>query len=146
MTISLHLARRFFLSLSRREPAAADVDWAHQLLLPAEAALWDRMVVQDKRHSIMVARRFADMAPEAGRAELAGALLHDVGKVDCGLGTFQRVVATMVGPRTRRFRHYRDHERIGVELLRAAGSVPATIDLVTWQGAFAATLMAADDL
>ena len=57
--------------------------------------------------------------PTATRAEMAGALLHDVGKIEAGLGTFGRVAATVVGPRTRRFRLYHDHEAIGAGL--AAG-------------------------
>ena len=80
------------------------------------------MTVQDRRHSILVARRFVEFAPEASRAEVAAALLHDVGKLASGLGTFARVVATVVGPRTDRFRPYHDHERLGAEMLAAAGS------------------------
>ena len=57
-----------------------------------------------------------DRRPAADRAEVAGALLHDVGKVEAGLGTFGRVVATVVGPRTERFRTYHDHEAIGARL------------------------------
>ena len=57
---------------------------------------------------------------------MAGALLHDVGKLESGLGTLARVVATIVGPRTARFRRYHDHERIGADLLVAAGSTPVT--------------------
>ena len=41
---------------------------------------------------------------DVDRDEMAAALLHDVGKVECGLGTFGRVAATVVGPRTQRFR------------------------------------------
>ena len=141
-----HLARRFRTSLSRAEPAPADVEWALAHLLASEAALWQRMVVQDRRHSLLVARRFVALAGESGRDEIAGALLHDIGKVDCGLGTFARVAATIVGPRGRRFRHYHDHERIGAELLAAAGSSPVTIELVQGRGPAAATLGAADDV
>ncbi|MDO8389212.1 MAG: HD domain-containing protein [Actinomycetota bacterium] len=115
-------------------------------LLPAELALWQRLAVQDRRHSLLVARRFCTLAPEAGREEVAGALLHDVGKRDCGMGTWVRVVATVVGPRTARFRRYHDHERLGAELLRAAGSAPLTIELVLGRGPAAPLLLAADDV
>jgi putative nucleotidyltransferase with HDIG domain len=141
-----HLARRFLTSLSRAEPSAADTAWACAQLLPAEAALWQRLSVQDRRHSLLVARRFVALAGEPGREEVAAALLHDIGKLDCGLGTIGRVVATIVGPRGRRFRHYHDHERIGAELLRAAGSSPVTVELVQGRGPAAATLGAADDV
>ena len=58
------------------------------------------------------------------RAEMAGALLHDVGKVQSGLGTWGRVAATVVGPRTRRFRQYHDHEQIGASMAAQAGIRP----------------------
>ena len=37
--------------------------WAH--LLPREATLWNRLAVADRRHSIVVARRFVDAYPLA---------------------------------------------------------------------------------
>ena len=141
-----HLARRFLTSLSRAEPSAADTAWVADHLLPAEAALWARLAVQDRRHSLLVARRFVVLAGEPTREEVAGALLHDIGKVDCGLGTFGRVVATIAGPRGHRFRRYHDHEQIGADLLAEAGSSPATIELVLGRGPAAATLGAADDV
>ena len=146
MTSLGHLARRFATSLSRREPATDDTSWALAQLLPAEAALWQRMAVQDRRHSLLVARRFVAAEPTAGRAEVAGALLHDIGKVDCGVSTFGRVLATVVGPRTDAFRRYHDHERLGAELLTAAGSADETIELVRGRGRLAAALRAADDI
>ena len=146
MTAVLHLARRFVTSLLRREPAAAETAWGTSQLLPAEAELWQRMAVQDRRHSLLVAHRFAERQPDHSRAELAGALLHDVGKVDCGLGTFGRVAATVIGPRTAAFRRYHDHERIGAEMLASAGSAVATVELVLGRGRAAATLRAADDI
>ena len=129
-----HLARRFLGSLSRRAPQPNDVEWGHSQLLPAEVDLWDRMTVQDRRHSLVVARRFADRLPDATRPEMAAALLHDVGKVESGLGTAARVVATLVGPRGRRFRAYHEHERLGAELLARVGSDPVTVTLVQGNG------------
>ena len=141
-----HLARRFVLSLSRTEPVAADVEWVLGQLLPREAELWQRMMLQDRRHSLLVARRFVARRPEATRDEIAGALLHDIGKVDCTMGSVARVVATIVGPRGDRFRRYHDHERIGVELLRSAGSSDVTIELTQGRGDAAAALADADDV
>lgn len=141
-----HLSRRFVRSLSRREPHAADTAWALRQLLPAEADLWLRMMAQDRRHSLLVARRFVERAPDASREEVAAALLHDIGKVGCGMGTLARVVATIVGPRGRRFRRYHDHERIGAELLSAAGSAANTIELVRGRGPRASVLGDADDI
>ncbi len=146
MTSIAHLARRFRGSLSRAEPSVADVAWVHSLLLPREAALWSRMAVQDRRHSIEVARRFALARPAASPSEMAGVLLHDVGKQVAALGTAARVAATVVGSRTERFRQYHDHEELGAALLSDAGSDPATIELVRGWGSAAADLRAADDV
>jgi hypothetical protein len=140
-----HLARRFVTSLSRRPLPGTDVDWAHESLTAAERELWDSMPQADRRHSIEVARRFHDRRRGATRAELAGALLHDVGKTAAGLGTFARVVATVVGPRTKRLRDYHDHEAIGAAMAAAAGSDAETIALVRGGGAAADDLQAADD-
>jgi len=146
MTSVVHLARRFLTSLSRRPPPANDTAWALSQLLPAEAELWQRMSVQDRRHSILVAGRFVEFATSAERAEVAGSLLHDVGKLASGLGTFSRVLATLVGPRTDRYREYHDHERLGAEMLVAAGSPSVTIELVQGVGARAAELRRADGI
>ncbi|MCU0261937.1 MAG: hypothetical protein MUE78_13040, partial [Ilumatobacteraceae bacterium] len=93
----LHLAARFVTSLSPRPPDVRDEIWAESQLTVGERALWRMMSNQDRRHSTAVARRFVTRRPHATRAEIAGALLHDVGKIRCGLGTFGRVVATVVG-------------------------------------------------
>lgn len=146
MTSIAHLARRFATSLSRRPPAPAESEWALSRLSPAEGELWQRMTVQDRRHSILVARRFVELSVGPVEDEVAAALLHDVGKLVSGLGTFRRVVATVIGPRTRNFRQYHDHERLGAEMLRVAGSSTATIELVQGRGPAAAALRRADDI
>jgi hypothetical protein len=142
----VHLGRRFFTSISPRPPAADDDAWAEQWLLDGEVDLWRRMPNRDRRHAIEVGRRFAGRRPAATRAEMAGAVLHDVGKLDSALGTFARVAATVVGPRTERFRAYHDHEAIGARLAAAAGSDPVTVALIEGTGPAAADLSAADDL
>jgi putative nucleotidyltransferase with HDIG domain len=125
----------------------ADTAWAESLLLEGELQLWRRMGAADRRHSIVVARRFENLAAdEWTRDEIAGALLHDIGKLDADMGTFSRVVATVVGPRTARFRSYHDHERIGAEMLAAAGSSAVTVDLVIGKGRAAAALAEADNI
>ena len=129
-----HLAARFFASLSSAPAEPADVEWARSQLLPGEWELWRQMSNQDQRHTVIVARRFLSVRPESTRADVAGALLHDVGKIECGLGTWGRVAATVVGRRGRRFTLYHDHERIGAELAEAAGSDPATVDIIAERG------------
>jgi hypothetical protein len=134
-----HLAARFVTSLPPTPPSVDDEVWVDEHLLAGERALWVQLSNQDRRHSAAVARRFVRQRPTATRAEIAGAILHDVGKIECGLGTFGRVVATLVGPRTRAFAAYHDHEAIGAEMAQAAGADPSTVDLIAQRGpAFAA--------
>jgi hypothetical protein len=141
-----HLARRFAGSLSDRPPDTADVGWVSNRLDAGELELWQRMSNPDRRHSIEVARRFVARRPAASRAEVAGALLHDCGKVEAGLGTIGRVLATVAGPRTDRFRTYHDHEVIGARLAAAAGSAAETVDLIEGRGPAAPDLIAADEI
>ena len=125
-----HLARRFARSLSTQPPTPVDAAWGESFLAPAELQLWRRLGNVDRRHSLQVARRFHHLRPAASRAELAGALLHDIGKLESGLGTGLRVVASIVGPRTARLRRYHDHEVIGASWLSTGGSDPITVQLV----------------
>jgi len=129
---ALHLARRFVGSLRPGGPAPADEAWARAQLVPGEQAVWDRMSGADRRHAAGVARQVAaDLA--APRPVVAAALLHDCGKVVSGLGTFARVVATLVAAAvgrdrpTGRIGQYLRHPELGAELLRRAGSDPLTV-------------------
>ena len=139
-----HLIARFVWSIRRHEPDPAEEAWAESNLLPGEVELWRRMSVLDRVHSAKVARRFVAARPAATRAEIAGALLHDVGKVVSQLGTWERVVASVIGPRTERFRAYHDHEHLGAVLAEAAGSDPATVDLIDERGPAYDTLKTCD--
>jgi hypothetical protein len=140
-----HLARRFAGSLRPGRPRARDEEWARHQLLPGEQRLWERMWNPDRRHAIVVARRVERaLGHEAGRPVLAAALLHDVGKVESGLHTYGRVVATLSAAAaghetalawsatrgfTRRVGLYVRHPEIGAEMLELAESDPLT---VTW--------------
>lgn len=133
---TLHLARRFVLSLWPGGPGDAAEAWARSHLLDGEVALWTRMSGPDRRHAVAVARRVErSLGVDAGRPVLAAALLHDVGKVDSGLSTPTRVVATVVGlvggRRARRGRgriaRYLRHPETGSRLLVEAGSDPLTV-------------------
>ena len=146
MSKLIHLTKRFVGSLSRRPPTAADEQWAKSFMAPWEIALWRRMSNADRRHAIMVARRFDALRGDPSGDEMVGALLHDVGKLDSGLGTFGRVAATAVGPRTARFRTYHDHEAIGARWLQEQGSSAATVALIRREGPAAPALEQADDL
>lgn len=113
------------------------------VLLPGELTLWRTMSGADRRHAVGVAHRVERaLGHEATRAVLAAALLHDVGKVESGLGTYGRVIATLsakvAGPdmattwrRQRGFARkvglYLQHDRLGGDLLELAGSDPVTV-------------------
>lgn len=148
----LHLQRRFVGSLSSTPPDPADEVWALGWLAPAEQARWWRLDVRDRRHAVAVAHRaLAQLGREPTRAEVAGFLLHDCGKVASGLGTAGRVLATLRGsgrPGSRTATYHR-HEAIGAAWLAADGSDPVTVALVarsTEAPADAlAALQAADD-
>lgn len=139
-----HLAARFVTSLPPTPPSDADETWAEEHLSAGERRLWVQMDNRDRRHSVAVARRFVARRPLATRAEIAGALLHDVGKIECRLGTFQRVAATIVGPVGPRFRAYHDHEAIGARLAEQAGSDPVTVELIAGYGPAYPDLQAGD--
>jgi hypothetical protein len=134
-----HLAGRFAGSLHPGGPPPQDETWARSLCLPGEAALWARMSGPDRRHGFGVAQRTAAALggeDAAGRPVMAAALLHDVGKIDAGLGTFGRVGATVVAVAAGRRRvagwpgplgRYVRHDEVGGELLEAAGSDALTV-------------------
>ena len=137
-----HLIRRFFGSLVPGGPRAADTEWAMAQLTMGEQDLWRRMSGADRRHAAGVARRVdAAFDGTAERPVLAAALLHDVGKVESGLGTYGRVVATLSAAVaghdqaeawsqtrgfTRRVGLYLLHPQLGGDLLELAGSDPLT--------------------
>ncbi len=147
-----HLAGRFFGALSPAGPAQSDEEWALSSLLDGERDLWGRMSGPDRRHAVDVARETIRLLGpgEPPREIVAAALLHDVGKVESGLGTFARVgvtLAAMAGGRSRlvswssssvprprptrraRIGMYLAHDRLGSELLQGAGSSELTY---TW--------------
>jgi hypothetical protein len=139
-----HFVARFATSLAPTPPPAEHEAWVDEHLLPGERALWVQLNNQDRRHSALVAQRFVVERPAASRAEIAGAILHDVGKIECRLGTFGRVTATIVGPRTTRFAAYHDHEAIGSRMATAAGSDPITAELIAGEGPAYEALKASD--
>ncbi len=104
------------------------------------------MSAADQRHSLQVARKVLKERPDATRPVVAAAILHDVGKLLSGYGTFGRVAATVfwvlvpgskkgrlahrwaggdgMGRRrlARRLGEYRVHPELGRDLLVQAGS------------------------
>lgn len=124
-----HLVRRSVRWFADSRAAACRVEPPMALSAP-ETRLWEMMAVQDRRHAVRVLARFDTLLPDATDGVRRGVLLHDVGKNASGLGFLARVAATVVGPATPSWRAYLDHERIGSDLLRHAGSDESTWRLV----------------
>lgn len=146
-----HLIRRWWGTIRAKPLTVSELDWVRSNLLPEEWSLWSAMDHRDQSHSYLVARRFVEPIPgenPPSRSAIAAALLHDVGKVASELTTFERVLATIIGGRTERFRAYFDHESIGLGLCRRAGSDPETLALLAGEGddAVRRRLSRADDL
>jgi hypothetical protein len=141
----LHLVKRAVSSFSNATPEISTA--FSSFLLPDELKLWSTMPGRDQRHSIQVLKRFLVLYPEATRAQGAAALLHDLGKVQSGLGWFGRIVATVVGPRTKRFRLYHLHEELGAGMLWGV-SEAETVALVRGEGSVivVAALLEADNI
>ena len=140
MARQTHLARRFFGALWPGRPDPTDTAWVATVLTEQELAVWQRMPNHDRRHSIHVAR---DVEAQLANTKYASdprwaeaALLHDVGKLDSGLGVFGRVLATLAGAAaghdmaepwsqkrgiTRRFGLYLQHPELGASRIRMCG-------------------------
>ena len=142
-----HLVRRAIGSFRNVAPSEHDRRVAVEALTEGELALWDAMDGRDRRHSLQVLARFDVLCPSATVQERAAALLHDVGKTPAGLGWSMRIVATLVGPRGRRFAAYHSHEWVGARMLEGVSS-ERTRELVSgWcSDPVAEALRAADDL
>jgi hypothetical protein len=151
MSRAAHLVRRFVGAFRPGGPSARDRAWVATVLDPGELAVWARMPGHDRRHAVGVARRVeAALAAtdQAGdRRWLAAALLHDIGKLDAGLGVFGRVGATLAGAAaghewaevwstkrgvTRRVGLYLRHPELGASRIRVVGGHE---EAAVWAGA-----------
>ena len=143
-----HLVKRFTSSWSRKDVAEDELNMVRSLLTASEFNLWNQFSIADRRHSVEVAQRFAVLLPGATREQRAGVLLHDIGKIQSNLSTLMRVCATLVGPRTKRFRLYHQHEEIGITMLRHAGSHADVIAVLnqTCNAEVAAAFRSADNI
>ena len=148
MSYIAHLAKRFVSSWSRKDVSEDELNMVRSTLTASEFILWNQFGNADRRHSVEVAQRFAVFLPEASREHRAGVLLHDIGKVQSNLSTLMRVIATVVGPRTKRFALYHQHEEIGITMLRHAGSHADVIAVLnqTCDAEVAAAFRSADNI
>lgn len=138
-----HLARRFFGSLRPQPPDQDEEAWLLGLLSPAERELYHAQPLVDRVHSVACAVAARDRLARPSDDLVVASALHDVGKAQAGLGTFGRVMATVVeavvpaGVKHRfaspaegwraRLDRYARHDRIGADLLRAAGSADVVV-------------------
>lgn len=132
-----HLVRRWWRTVRAEPLSPAEQEWVRIQLLTSEWSLWSTMDWRDQRHSFQVARRFEEAMSGSiplARSAIAAALLHDVGKAASRLSTYERVLVTLIGGRTERWRAYLDHEAAGVDLCRRAGSDPQTLALLAGEG------------
>ena len=125
-----HLIKRFFSSLSAAPLNDLEQAWVQEVLNVREHDLWCTQAIVVQRHSCDIARRFIEIRSLASRDEIAGALLHDIGKIDAGLGIVARVLATVLPLPTPRFTAYRHHQQRGAQMLKTIGSSDITIGLV----------------
>jgi hypothetical protein len=139
-TKTRHLTSRFVRALWPGPPRAADTEWVATMLPPELLAVWSKMPSHDRRHSIGVARSveaaLAGTPAEGDQRWITAALMHDVGKLDAGLGVYGRVVATVSGAVaggamadvwstkrgfTRRVGLYLRHPELGANRIRILG-------------------------
>lgn len=147
MTIALrHLVRRTIESIGSHEPSSSDAAWVRSLLTDEEHVLWDRLHPRDRRHSVGVARRFVQLEPTAPAPAVAGALLHDIGKVDAPSSVIVRILTTVCGPRTPAMRRLAEHEHRGLELLHQVDAHPLTVATASGLGPWGTALLQADHL
>lgn len=125
-----HLVKRFFGSLSPAPLNNVEQAWVKEVLNPREYDLWLTQPTVDQRHSHDIARRFVVIRPQASQDEIAGALLHDIGKINADLGIVARVIATVLPLPTRRFSAYRHHQQRGAQILEVIDCSDITIALV----------------
>ena len=91
-----HLVARFREMGEPVTTEESDAAFAAAVLRPDEIALWMRMDPRDRRHAVAVTKRFVGACPGAVREEVAGALMHDIGKSQVSMGRVARSVATIV--------------------------------------------------
>jgi hypothetical protein len=137
-------ARQFFMALHAR-PSAEDLNRVRTILSPDLMELFLHMQPSEQAHSIQVMKKLQ----EEGNAHpdlLAGALLHDVGKILYPLRIWERVIIVLAGALfpalaarwgrsephgwKRAFIVAQRHPDWGAELVAKAGASPAVIQLI----------------
>ena len=134
MKLMNHLVKRYLRALSAKKPSSSEYIDVDRVLGDDLFDLWQKLPIHDQAHSIVVWRRYLELRPHASRAEQSAVLLHDIGKIKSGLGIHARVFATVLGPRTKRWRMYSEHEVIGAAMLELLNADPLTVEIVRGEG------------
>ncbi len=145
----MYRVKQFFGALTARVDER-DEQALTSVLTPSQRALFRQMPTHDRRHSLNVCqslRRAGYTEHTAkGRALLAAALLHDVGKSQGRIWLWQRVAIVLLTrwapsllgwlgrgrPRGWRggFVVHRQHAAVGARLAEQAGCSPLTVTLI----------------
>jgi len=144
--VALHLVRRFF-GFVRAAPLSPSEQARIHVALPSHLRrLFFAQRHEDQRHALDVWNRLGN-----DPALIQAALLHDLGKVDSGLGAIGRASATIWSatslPIWGRWLTYVAHGPIGAQILEAhgaddlavaftrhhPGAVPVGFDPLEWQ-------------
>lgn len=134
MTPMSHLFKRYLRAVFARGPSSTDCIDVGRVLDTDLFSLWKSMPNHDQVHSIVVWRRYLVLRPGASKAEETAVLLHDIGKIKSNLGLHARVFATILGPRTKRWRLYLEHEAVGAAMLDSLKVDPVTVEIIRGNG------------
>lgn len=127
----MHLIRRFFGFLRAEPLTPTEQRHVSELLADRLARAFFAQRIEDQRHAYDVQQKVADH-PELTEA----ALLHDIGKIESGLGAIGRSLATMFHslglPMLRSWKTYVDHGRIGAERLQLLNAGAFAVEFTRW--------------
>ena len=91
-----HLTKRFWSSLKPKKLSEEDLYWVGSHLSENELLYWEKLSMADRHHSYQVAKQADSEIGEHEKEFIAAALLHDIGKLESGFGTFGRVFACLL--------------------------------------------------
>jgi hypothetical protein len=135
-----HLVRRLRWSLRSHDFAPESEAALLDRMSAAETALYRRLSVVDRHHAVHNAAHCIDAG--LGDELVVAAALHDVGKLEAGLGTSGRVLASLLSLGAGRERvaswrgrsgmlgrvgSYASHPELGAAMLAEIGSAPEVI-------------------
>jgi len=126
----LHLARRFFGTITAKPLTPGEQLLVSKRLRPEERPLFWGQSPPDRRHAFETMRRAATNTADLD--VLRAALLHDVGKAESAIGAVARSIATVLDvvglPMTGGMSAYRAHGELGAEALARVDATFLAVD------------------